>query len=159
MGVSVSAEDQTPDARPGAGGRAVLRDARPALERLLPAGNRTDDQVSAEFRRLTEHGLRQRKARHLESAIAALRAPGSGVELDERTAVDFVVALTDVRLVLGERLGLREDADVDRLEEELEDADPDDPRAHAMAVYDFLTWLQETLATAMLPGVHVPPDA
>lgn len=30
--------------------------------------------------------------------------------------------------------------------------DEDDPRLHAMSVYDFLTWLQETLATAMLPG-------
>ncbi|MFW5471008.1 DUF2017 family protein [Knoellia sp. CPCC 206435] len=160
MGVSVSAEDQTPDSRPVPADARSFGTRDPALERLLPAGNRTDDQVSAEFRRLTEHGLRQRKARHLESAIAALRAPGSGVELDERTAVDFVVALTDVRLVLGERLGLREDADVDRLEEELEDADPDDPRAHAMAVYDFLTWLQETLATAMLPGASTSqPDA
>lgn len=160
MGVSLSAEDQTPDARPVPADARSFGDRDPALERLLPAGNRTDDQASAEFRRLTEHGLRQRKARHLESAIAALRAPGSGVELDQRTSIDFVIALTDVRLVLGERLGLREDADVDRLEEELEDADEDDPRAHAMAVYDFLTWLQETLATAMLPGASkAAPDA
>lgn len=156
MGVSVSAEDQTPDARPVPTDARSFGERDPALERLLPAGNRTDDQASAEFRRLTEHGLRRRKARHLESAISALRAPGPAVELDERTAVDVVVALTDVRLVLGERLGLREDADVDRLEEELEDADADDPRAHAMAVYDFLTWLQETLVTAMLPGASPP---
>ncbi|WP_404381633.1 DUF2017 domain-containing protein [Knoellia locipacati] len=152
MGVSLSAEDQTPDDRPVPADARSFGDRDPALERLLPAGNRTDDQASAEFRRLTEHGLRQRKARHLTSAIAALRAPGSGVELDERTAIDFVIALTDVRLVLGERLGLREDADVDRLEEELAEMDEDDPRLHAMSVYDFLTWLQETLATAMLPG-------
>ena len=157
MGVSVSAEDQTPDHRPLPTDARSFGERDPALERLLPAGNRTDDQASAEFRRLTEPGLRQRKARHLESAIAALRAPGSGVELDERTAIDFVIALTDVRLVLGERLGLREDAVVERLEEELADADVDDPRAHAMAVYDFLTWLQETLATAMLP-VSRPPE-
>ena len=152
MGVSVSAEDQLPDDRPVPSDARSFGDRDPALERLLPAGNRADDQASAEFRRLTEHGLRTRKARHLTSAIAALRAPGSGVELDERTAVDMVVALTDVRLVLGERLGLREDADVDRLEEQLADMDEDDPRLHAMSVYDFLTWLQETLATAMLPG-------
>lgn len=157
MGVSVSAEDQAPDERPVPSDARSFGDRDPALERLLPAGNRTDDQASAEFRRLTEHGLRTRKARHLESAIAALRAPGSGVELDERTAVDMVVALTDVRLVLGERLGLRDDADVERLEEELAGLDEDDPRLHAMSVYDFLTWLQETLATAMLPGD--PPSA
>ena len=152
MGVSVSAEDQVPDDRPVPADARSFGDRDPALERLLPAGNRADDQASAEFRRLTEHGLRTRKARHLTSAIAALRAAGSGVELDERTAVDMVVALTDVRLVLGERLGLREDADVDRLEQELDGMDEDDPRLHAMSVYDFLTWLQETLATAMLPG-------
>ncbi|KGN39221.1 DUF2017 family protein [Knoellia subterranea] len=154
MGVSLSAEDQLPDDRPVPADARSFGDRDPALERLLPAGNRVDDQLSAEFRRLTEHGLRQRKARHLESAMAALRAPGSGVELDERTAIDMVVALTDVRLVLGERLGLREDADVDRLEAELDEMDDDDPRLHAMSVYDFLTWLQETLATAMLPGDH-----
>lgn len=157
MGVSVSAEDQIADDRPVPADARSFGDRDPALERLLPAGNRTDDQVSAEFRRLTEHGLRTRKARHLESAIAALRAPGSGVDLDERTAIDMVVALTDVRLVLGERLGLRDDADVERLEEELATMDEDDPRLHAMSVYDFLTWLQETLATAMLPGD--PPSA
>ncbi|MFC7489350.1 MULTISPECIES: DUF2017 domain-containing protein [unclassified Knoellia] len=152
MGVSVSAEDQVPDDRPVPSDARSFGDRDPALERLLPAGNRADDQASAEFRRLTEHGLRQRKAGHLESAIRSLRAPGPGVQLDERAAIDMVIALTDVRLVLGERLGLREDADVDRLEQELADVDDDDPRTHAMSVYDFLTWLQETLATAMLPG-------
>ncbi len=154
MGVSISAEDQVPDDRPVPADARSFGDRDPALERLLPAGNRADDQASAEFRRLTEHGLRQRKAGHLESAIRSLRAPGSGVELDERAAIDMVIALTDVRLVLGERLGLREDADVDRLEEELADVGDDDPRGHAMSVYDFLTWLQETLATAMLPDAH-----
>ena len=154
MGVSLSAEDQLPDNRPVPPDARSFGDRDPALERLLPAGNRTDDQASAEFRRLTEHSLRQRKARHLESAIASLRAPGSGVDLDERAAIDMVIALTDVRLVLGERLGLREDADVDRLEEEIAGMDDDDPRLHAMSVYDFLTWLQETLATAMLPDAH-----
>ncbi|KGN34799.1 hypothetical protein N802_01730 [Knoellia sinensis KCTC 19936] len=152
MGVSLSPDDQLPDDRPVPADARSFGDRDPALERLLPAGNRADDQASAEFRRLTEHSLRTRKARHLESAMGALRAPGSTVELDERVAIDMVVALTDVRLVLGERLGLREDADVDRLEEELADVDDDDPRGHAMAVYDFLTWLQETLASAMLPG-------
>lgn len=154
MGVSLSADDQVPDDRPVPPDARSFGDRDPALERLLPAGNRTDDQASAEYRRLTEHGLRKRKARHLESAIRSMRSPGSGVDLDEAAAIDMVIALTDVRLVLGERLGLREDADVDRLEAELDEMDEDDPRLHAMSVYDFLTWLQETLATAMLPDAH-----
>ena len=34
----------------------------PALERLLPTAHRGDEQVASEFRRLTEHDLRDRKA-------------------------------------------------------------------------------------------------
>jgi hypothetical protein len=55
-----------------------------------------------------------------------------------------------VRLVLGERMGLRTDDDLDALEAAVGDLDPDDALAYALAVYDFLTWLQETLASAML---------
>ncbi|PRY63202.1 uncharacterized protein DUF2017 [Knoellia remsis] len=152
MGVSVAAEDQLPDATPVPEDARSFGDRDPALERLLPSGNRTDDQAASEFRRLTEQGLRQRKAAHLASAIRALRAPGPGVQLDQAQAVDMMVALTDVRLVLGERLGLRADEDVDRLESLLADADEDDPRLHAVSVYDFLTWLQETLIQAMQKG-------
>jgi hypothetical protein len=127
-------------------------DRDPALQRLLPAGNRADEQAAAEFRRLTEAGLRRRKVDTLDRAIGALKGEGDTVELDAATASALVVALTDVRLVIGERLGLREDADVERLEEVVAQLDPDEPLAHAAAVYDFLTWLQETLAHALLPG-------
>ena len=64
----------------------------------------------------------------------------------------MLTALTDVRLVLGERMGLRTDEDVDVLEAAAATLDPDDPLAYALAIYDFLTWLQETLASAMLDG-------
>ncbi len=124
----------------------------PALERLLPAGHREDSQAAAEFRRLTEDGLRRTKAGRLEAAIRALRAGPDTVELDQAGALAMVVALTDVRLVLGERLGLREDDDVDRLDALVVELDPGDPIAHAAAVYDFLTWLQESLAHSLLSG-------
>ena len=61
-----------------------------------------------------------------------------------------MVALTDVRLVLGERLGLRTDEDADgargRGSGEL---DEDDPQVFMVAIYDFLTWLQESLVHAL----------
>ena len=143
MGVSVAAEDQADlDAS------AAQRD--PALDRLLPTANREDDEAAAEFRRLTEAGLRQRKAAGLAIASAALRGEEDRVRLDEGQATAFLVALTDVRLVLGERMGLRTDEDVEVLEAAARDLDPDDPLGYAIAVYDFLTWLQETLASAML---------
>ena len=64
----------------------------------------------------------------------------------------MLAALTDVRLVLGERMGLRADDDVDVLEAAAEELDPDDPLGYALAVYGLLSWLQETLASAMLQG-------
>jgi hypothetical protein len=54
--------------------------------------------------------------------------------------------------VLGERMGLRTDDDVEVLEAAADELDPDDPLAYALAIYEFLTWLQETLASAMLDG-------
>jgi hypothetical protein len=143
MGVTVAAEDQVDD-----GPASAERD--PALDRLLPTANREDDEAAAEFRRLTETGLRRRKAAGLELAAATLRGDGDRVRLDEGEARAFLVALTDVRLVLGERMGLRTDDDVDVLEAAADELDADDPLAYALAVYDFLTWLQETLASAML---------
>ena len=142
LGVTVAAEDQA-DLDPD----DAERD--PALDRLLPTANRQDDEVAAEFRRLTETGLRQRKAAALQSAADLLRGEDK-VRLDAGQARDVLTALTDVRLVLGERMGLRTDEDVDVLEAAAKDLDPDDPLGYALAVYDFLTWLQETLASAML---------
>jgi hypothetical protein len=144
MGVTVAAEDQA-DLDPD----DAERD--PALDRLLPTANRQDDEVAAEFRRLTETGLRQRKAAALESSAELLRGDDK-LRLDDAEAQAFLKALTDVRLVLGERMGLRTDDDVDVLEASADALDPDDPLLYALAVYDFLTWLQETLASSMLDG-------
>ena len=123
----------------------------PALERLLPSAHRDDPGMAAEFRRLTEHGLRERKAANLAAAILALQTPdGDKVRLDQEQAQAMVVALTDVRLLLGERLGLRTDEDADALQDRLEAASEDDPQLHLAAYYDFLTWLQESLVRALM---------
>jgi len=123
----------------------------PAMERLLPSAHREDPGLAAEFRRLTEHGLRERKAANLATAISALLDPdGDKVRLDQEQAQAMVVALTDVRLLLGERLGLRTDEDADALQDRLEAASEDDPQLHLAAVYDFLTWLQESLIQALM---------
>ena len=123
----------------------------PAMERLLPSAHRDDPGLAAEFRRLTEHGLRERKAANLATAISALLdAEGDKVRLDQEQAQAMVVALTDVRLLLGERLGLRTDEDADALQDRLEAASEDDPQLHLAAAYDFLTWLQESLIQALM---------
>lgn len=150
MGISLSAEDQVGLRGPD-GTTLDASDRDPALDRLLPTANREDERVAAEFRRLTEQGLRSRKAANLSTAIAAMATlEDQRVELGHDEAMALVVALTDVRLVLGERLGLKEDDDAELLEEQVSGLPEDDPAVYALAVYDFLTWLQETLTHALM---------
>lgn len=128
----------------------------PALARLLPSASRDDPEQAAEFRRLTEHGLRSRKAATLATAIAALEAAAPPkVELDLDQGRALAVSLTDARLILGERLGLRTDEDSERLHEQLAaalsgEADLDPALAQKMAYYDFLSWVQESVTVALL---------
>jgi len=130
----------------------------PALRRLLPSAHQGDPAQAAEFRALTEHSLRVRKARVLTAAIDALdEASPPKVDLSAEQAQDLLVALTDVRLVLGERLGLRDDDDSAALHEEVAEqpsarleGEQDLERAQRAAYYDFLSWMQETLATSLL---------
>jgi Domain of unknown function (DUF2017) len=129
-------------------GTATVEPADPALARLLPSAHREDDDVAAEFRRYTEQGLRARKRAGLETARQTLGRDGA-LELDRAEAAAWVVALTDVRLVIGERLGLRTDEEAQALTDSLAELDEDDPRAFLVAIYDFLTWLQESLIRAL----------
>ena len=143
----------------GASGSGPPRD--PALDRLLPAAHRDDPAMAAEFRRLTEHGLRERKTANLATAISALQAGDEvngkatdkdrdKVRLNLVQAQALVVALTDVRLLLGERLGLRTDEDAEDLQDLLEAASADDPELTLATYYDFMTWLQESLTQALM---------
>lgn len=136
----------------GAPGRAPPPPQDPALARLLPQAHRDDTDVAAEFRRLTEYGLRTRKRDSLQLAGAALRRADAPV-LTREEAQALVKGLTDVRLVIGERLGLRDDEDADRLQDLVlrEDGDGPDPWTGLAAVYDLLTWWQEHLVAALRP--------
>ena len=123
----------------------------PALERLLPTGHRGDPETAAEFRRLTEEDLRTHKSACLDTAMALIRgARGDKVRVAPEQSQAMLVAINDVRLLLGERLGLRTDDDAALLDAYLASAGDDDPAAYAVAVYDFLGWLQESLVQAML---------
>jgi hypothetical protein len=159
MGVSLAPGDQSPDddsPESDAGGPAP-RD--PALDRLLPTAHRGDDQVAAEFRRLTEEGLRQRKSGNLDVAMRALaEARDDRVSLDTGSAPAFLMALTDVRLLLGERMGMRTEEDAERLHAAMATIGDDDPLGYAMAWYDFLTWLQESLTQSLMGEAPVEGD-
>lgn len=136
-------------------GTAVDAPADPALARLLPDGHRDDPQASADFRRYTELGLRERKRAGLETARVTLGREGPLV-LDDGEARAWVVALTDVRLVLAERMGLRTEQDHERLREQAQDED--DGLVVMLSLYDFLTWLQETLVAALVAPLRDLPE-
>ncbi|MDN5716570.1 MAG: DUF2017 domain-containing protein [Janibacter sp.] len=150
--------DLSTDTEDGAAGLEVPNrafgldhDRDPALDRLFPTGNREDEQEAAEFRRFTEQGLRQRKHQGLATTVRTLEAARDDRWVVTRPQAPAVlVALTDIRLVMGERLGLRTDEDATRLEELIETLEADDPAVFALSVYDFLTWLQESLTQALM---------
>jgi hypothetical protein len=124
----------------------------PAVARLFPAGSRDDSDAAAEYRRLTERGLRARKRDGARLAASAL-ARGEPVMLDPDEAQALLKSLTDVRLVLAERLDLRTDEDAVLLHERLLDArSRDGPLATTAAIYDVLTWWQESLVGALSRG-------
>lgn len=168
MGVSLAIDDQVEDqggrqsdtedgdasAAENSSDSSDFTDRDPALDRLLPTAHRGDDQVAAEFRRLTEEGLRQRKSGNLDVALGALEAAGTAsgdrVVLDGAQAPAFLMALTDVRLLLGERMGMRTEEDAARLHDAAETIADDDPLGYALAWYDFLTWMQESLTHAVM---------
>ncbi len=145
-------------------GTAVDLPDDPALARLLPDAFREDEAASGDFRRYTELGLRERKRANLAVARTSLRRDG-GLVLTDDEARSWAVALTDVRLVLAERMGVRTEEDHDRLvaQVELDEREPTpDPTTEALGVllglYDVLTWLQETLVEALMGTVADPPD-
>lgn len=147
--------EQTTEAAEGSRGERpshVVGEEDPAIRRLFPIANRTDPEAAAEFARLSEGGLRQRKYENLLRAAALVNQAGP-IELTPADAQALLVALTDVRVVLGERMGLRTDSDAAALDGLTAELDESDPRLHFILVYDFLTWLQESLASVLLRGL------
>ncbi len=141
----------------------------PAVRRLLPDASRDDAEVAQEFRRLTEDDLRATKVERLRVLWHALTVPAEGWRADSLViapadAQGVAATLTDLRLVLAERLDIRTDEQAEQLYDALQaaprddgeaDAEgPDDPgpaaRRYLTAVYGALSWLQESLVEVLL---------
>ncbi len=116
----------------------------PVLARLLPDAYRDDTDAAGEFRRFTEQELRSGKVAAAQTVLDTLPEEGGRVELTEQDAQVWLRALNDVRLVLGVRLDITEDT-----AQRSADLDPADPRSAYLWVYDWLTYLQETLVRAL----------
>ncbi len=116
----------------------------PVLARLLPDAYQDDSEAAGDFRRFTEQELCNGKAAAARTVLATLPEDGGRVRLSEEEGQVWLRALNDVRLALGVRLSITED-----FEARVQDLDPADPRSAYMWVYDWLTFLQETLVRAL----------
>lgn len=123
----------------GISDRPVPLPEDPALRRLLPDAYRDDAAAAAEFRRLTDIELRTGKTAALRRIATDVAQPPV-VALDDEGVERWLHGLNDIRLAFGTRLEVGEDIDAERASRS-----PEDPHYAALAVYDWLTWLQESL--------------
>jgi hypothetical protein len=127
----------------------------PVLARLFPTAYPDDEEAAGEFRRFTEGGLRDSKARAAAEVIDTLEESGLPpeldedglqveVELDRGAAVTWMRSFTDVRLALATRLGIEEGD-----EDYWMSLPDDDPRSHVHDIYEWVGYLQETLVQSL----------
>lgn len=122
----------------------------PGLARLLPDFSRDDDALSATMRMLREPQVIAAKDQAAATMLRTLPNQGGEVSLTQGEARSWLVALNDVRLVFGVRLGITDD-----------DAPPPaahaDPRSSEYAMYVVYQWIstvQESLAQTLLEAHH-----
>ena len=102
-------------------GASELPPEDPVLRRLLPSAYK-DERSASEFRRYTEHGLREKKRAHALLVYEALTPTDDDwsadqpidkgsieVAISEQDAMAWLGALNDLRLALAVRLGISKD--------------------------------------------------
>jgi hypothetical protein len=108
-----------------------------SLRRLFPPAY-DEEQDERSYRELMGNELLDGRRQALE----LLARTADQEHLSAREADAWLRALNDLRLVLGTRLDVQEDTFLDELW-------PNDPRAPELAVYGYLSWLQEQLVEAL----------
>jgi len=141
----------------------------PVLRRLLPNAY-ADEKAAGEFRRYTEHGLREKKKAHALTIYEALLPQDedwSGdtpldkgsltVSFGTADAMAWLGGLNDLRLALAVRLGIGADlSDKTRTTESTEPIHQkyelmvdSDPMKAVYSVYSWIGWLQQSLLEAI----------
>ena len=146
----------------------------PVLRRLLPNAYE-DEQAAGEFRRYTEHGLREKKKAHALLIYEALLPQDEDWNGDiplDKGSIQVTVAmadslawlggLNDLRLALAVRLGFGAekseqtanqsaggDAPNDDVHKRYELMLESDPMKAVYAVYSWIGWLQQSLLEAL----------
>ena len=113
----------------------------PQLRRLFPPAYEEEADETA-YRDLMGSELLNGRREALE--LMAQTAKQKRLSAEE--AEVWLRALNDLRLVLGTRLDVQEDM--------LFELSPDDPRGPGLAIYGWLSWLQEQLVAALSQGLE-----
>lgn len=139
-----------------------------AVSRLLPRAS-DDDEEAQEFRRLSQGAITESHLGNLAAMQASLEAHADlgdvgslEVIMSKETALSWAKGLTILRLVLGDRMGLRSDSDFEALQVLCQGGVDMGANAEAGTVgvdflaslYEFLTWLQESLMNALNSTPH-----
>jgi hypothetical protein len=109
----------------------------PALRRLFPPAH-ADRESEEQYRSLVRDTLVAGRS----NALAAVRDTLGRENLSPDEADAWLRALNDLRLVLGTRLDVTEEIDYEEL-------DLHEPHGRDLAVYAYLSWLQEQLVEAL----------
>lgn len=131
----------------------------PVLRRLLPSAYE-DEKEAAEFRRYTEHGLREKKRANAHLIYEALTPSEEEWTADQpldRSTIEiklkaedvgsWLTSLNDLRLALAVRLGIGEklNGEGSQVNARYELATESDPMKAVYAVYSWIGWLQQSL--------------
>jgi hypothetical protein len=122
--------------------REVLQTDDPSLRRIFPPAYTDDEDANDEFQRLMREEL-------LEGKLTALKVVEETAGADHLTGEQlegWLGALESLRLFLGTQLDVSEATYAEEL-------DPDDPSAPALALYGYLSWLQEQAVEALSAGL------
>jgi hypothetical protein len=114
------------------------RAADPSLRRLFPPAYADDPEADDEFRRLMRTELLEGKL----TALKVVEETADAERLSGEQLEAWLGALESLRLFLGTQLDVTEETYATEL-------DPDDPEAPALALYGYLSWLQEQAVGAL----------
>lgn len=117
---------------------ADLPKVDPVTARLFPDAYETAEDQDA-YHELVGDQLRRDKLRALESMENSIDGEGDlDLKLSEEEANTWLTVVNDLRLAIGTRLNVTEE----RMEEEVEENDPDAP---ALSALHWLGWVQESI--------------
>ncbi|HET9242583.1 MAG TPA: DUF2017 family protein [Gaiella sp.] len=117
--------------------REALDAEEPTLYRLFPPAYSEDDEANMDYAQLVGAGLREGKLLALEQ----LERTAHSDTLTEDDLGAWLGGIESLRLVLGTQL--------DVTEESYGPLDPTDPDAPRLALYHWLSWLQEEVVQAL----------